>query len=207
MTNSMIKISVVITVKNDEEGVRKLLGDLNKQTVKPDEVIIVRSENYGNCTRGKGRNIGIRMARNELIAVTDVGCRPSRDWVERITAGLYTPNESSFSSWSASTPAKSDHSGFGRTSDFFLRKKSGSSEKVVVAGWYRAVAETPWQKVFLPYLVPTRLNNYLPASRSIAFTKKAWGLVGGYPEEPVSGGEDLKFADNLCNHPGIKIIY
>ena len=84
-----ISISVVVTVKNDEAGVKRLLEDLDKQTVKPDEIIIVRSEDYGNCTRGRGRNIGIRMARNEFIAVTDAGCRPRRDWVERITAGLY----------------------------------------------------------------------------------------------------------------------
>ena len=216
----MIGISVVVTVKNDEEGVRLLLENLKKQTVRPDEVIIVRSEDYGNCTRGRGRNIGVRMAKNEFIAVTDVGCRPRRDWVEKITAGLNTPKESSFASWSASTPAKSDPSGFGRTSEFFQGKNTGLSEKVVVAGWYEAVAETPWQKAFLPYLVPRGFNKgralkvqgqafqtFLPASRSIAFTKSAWELVGGYPEEPVSGGEDLKFADKLCNHPGIKIIY
>ncbi|GEM_PF-5465640 len=187
-----LKISVVVTVKNDESGVKRLLADLKKQTFKPDEIIVVRSEDYGNCTRGKGRNIGIRMARNELIAVTDVGCRPRRDWVERITAGPYKG----------------------------LAFEYKGQALFVVAGWYRAVAETPWQKAFLPYLVPTGLNKglalkvqgqafqtFLPASRSIAFTKKAWELVGGYPEEPVSGGEDLKFADKLCNYPGIKVIY
>ena len=56
-------------------------------------------------------------------------------------------------------------------------------------------------KSFVPYLVPagslkawpeTPRPGLLPASRSIAFTKSAWELVGGYPEEPVSGGEDLK---------------
>ena len=124
----MIGISVVVTVKNDEEGVRLLLENLKKQTVRPDEVIIVRSEDYGNCTRGRGRNIGVRMAKNEFIAVTDVGCRPKRDWVEKITAGLNTPKESSFASWSTSTPAKSDPSGFGRASDFSIQEKSGSSE-------------------------------------------------------------------------------
>ena len=30
----MNKISVVVTVKDDEEGVRRLLADLEKQTVK-----------------------------------------------------------------------------------------------------------------------------------------------------------------------------
>ena len=79
------------------------------------------------------------------------------------------------------------------------------------------MAETPWQKSFVPYLVPAGLNKglalklqgqaFLPASRSIAFTKSAWELVGGYPEEPVSGGEDLKFADNLYKNPEVNIIF
>ncbi|MBI5356152.1 glycosyltransferase [Candidatus Collierbacteria bacterium] len=174
-----IKVSVVVTGKSDEHGARLLLKDLGKQTVKPDEIIIVRSEDYGNCTRGRGRNIGIKKARNELIAVTDVGCRPRRDWVERLAAKV--------------------------------QKGTRRYKNVqVVAGWYRAVAETEWQKSFVPYLVPTRLNKgqaFLPASRSIAFTKSAWKLVGGYPEEPVSGGEDLKFADNLYRNPEVNIIF
>lgn len=192
-----ISISVVVTVKNDEAGVKRLLEDLDKQTVKPDEVIIVRSEEYGNCTRGRGRNIGIKMAKNEFIAVTDVGCRPSREWLEKIDGQMV------------------------RMAEMARKAERLKGQAVVVAGWYRAVTETPWQKVFLPYLVPRkrfyrpdprlRLQNdtinYLPASRSIAFTKKAWDLIGGYPEDPVSGGEDLKFADNLYQNSEINIIF
>lgn len=39
------------------------------------------------------------------------------------------PKESCLASWSASTPAKSDPTGFGRTSEFFKEKNSGSSEE------------------------------------------------------------------------------
>lgn len=205
MTDFMLNISVVITVKNDEAGIEKLLVDLKKQTVKPDEIIVVMAgkgsyrtlkEFKGNikvvlaevdCSRGKGRNIGVRMARNELIAVTDVGCKPKKDWIEKMVARL--------------------------PRSFGARNDGG----VVIAGWYRAVANTPWQKAFLPYLVPAGVNKglalkiqgqaFLPASRSIAFTKSAWALVGGYPEEPVSGGEDLKFADNLYKNPEVSIIF
>ncbi len=184
----MIKISVVVTVKNDEAGVRQLLKDLKKQTVKPDEVIVIRSEEYGNCSRGKGRNIGIRMAGNELIAVTDVGCRPGRDWLEKLIANRRE-----------------------------LISANHANKRIVWAGWYRVVAETAWQKIFAPYLVPGGVNKglvlkvqgqvFLPASRSIAFTKSAWKLVGGYPEDAVSGGEDLKFADNLYRNPEVNIIF
>ncbi|MDZ7587557.1 MAG: glycosyltransferase [Patescibacteria group bacterium] len=222
----MIRVSVVITVKNDDEGVKRLLADFGKQTVKPDEIIVVMTgkgtyrtlkEFKGNvrivlaeveCSRGRGRNIGIRMARNELIAVTDVGCRPHEDWVEKIILAINRQIVKSTNRQMAEKVGKVE------------KVERLEDQAIVVAGWYRAVAETGWQKAFLPYLVPRGFNKgralkvqgqafqtFLPASRSIAFTKKAWELVGGYPEEPVSGGEDLKFADNLCNHPGIKIIY
>ena len=46
-------------------------------------VVLVEAD----CSRGKGRNIGIRMVRNELIAVTDVGCRPHEKWLEKNNCG------------------------------------------------------------------------------------------------------------------------
>lgn len=214
MTDFMINISVVITIKNDEEGVKRLLADLEKQTVKPDEIIVVMAgkgayrtlkEFKGNvrvvlagvdCSRGKGRNIGVKMARNELIAVTDVGCRPRRDWIEKIINAANRQID------------KYPNRQMAKMATKVGKVERLEDQAIVVAGWYRAVAETAWQKAFLPYLVPkARLVNYLPASRSIAFTKKAWALVGGYPEEPVSGGEDLKFADNLYKNPEINIVF
>ena len=193
-----VNLSVVVTVKNDEEGVKKLLADLKRQSVKPDEIIIIKSEEYGNCTRGRGRNIGIRMARNEFIAVTDVGCRPDRKWLEKIDGQM------------AKMVKMAGMVKMARKVKNVKKVERLKNQSIVIAGWYRALAETPWQKAFLSYLVPKMKigkRAFLPASRSIAFTKKAWELVGGYPEEPVFGGEDLKFADKLCNHPGINIIY
>lgn len=219
MYKNKIKVSVVVTVKNDEEGVKRLLADLERQTVRPDEVVIVKAEKdkrggkenkdlerWGkegikkkiiyagkNCSRGRGRNIGVRMARNELIAVTDVGCRPRREWMEKMASTINRQIDKYPNRQMATKAGKAGKTG---------------RQAIVIAGWYRAVAETEWQKAFLPYLVPkVRPVNFLPASRSIAFTKKAWELVGGYPEEPVSGGEDLKFADNLYKNPEVNIIF
>lgn len=204
---TMIKISVVVTVKNDDEGVKRLLADLKRQTVKPDEIVVVKAspkpcllrsggfqpratekggmlirvvEVGADCSRGRGRNIGIKMAKNEFIAVTDVGCRPRRDWLERLIAN-------------------------GREC---LTANHANERIIAVGGWYRAVAKTPLQRAFGPYLVPRNdTNNYLPASRSIGFTKSAWELVGGYPENASSGGEDLGFAVKLVHHPEVKMVY
>jgi hypothetical protein len=57
-------------------------------------------------------------------------------------------------------------------------------------------------------VLPDQWNkNYLPASRSIAFTKCAWELVSGYPEDARSGAEDLVFAARLAKHPNITMLH
>lgn len=97
-----MKVSVCITTFNEkEETVKKLLDALKKQTFKPDEIIIVDAKDYDNCSIAKGRNISVKKAKNEIIATTDVGCIPEKDWLEKITkpfhknrnilvAGFYT---------------------------------------------------------------------------------------------------------------------
>ena len=171
----MEKISVVVTVKNDDEGVQVLKKDLARQTRKPHEVIIIRAEDYDDCTRAEGRNIGIKKARCNIIAVTDAGCRPHKDWLEQIT-------------------------------NPFTSKGPSFQKQIVVAGYYTVLVKTPFQRAITPYLAVPWSQNYLPASRSIAFSKRAWKLVGGYPEEATSAGEDLAFARLLSKHPDITMI-
>lgn len=164
---------MVVTVKNDDVGVKTLLADLARQTLQADEVVIIRAEDYQNCNRGKGRNIGIERAKNEIIAVTDVGCRPHPDWLEKLIFPLL------------------------------------NKEADVASGFYQTIANTNLQKAIAPYLaiLPNKWSeNYLPASRSIGFTKLAWKKVSGYPEEAESGAEDLEFARRLKDNPNIKII-
>jgi len=272
-----LKVSVVITIKNDPKGERELMEALAGQTVKPNEVVVVRADGvdeagnkrvykgiYRNlkefkgdkkikefkgglkvmevgesCSRGRGRNIGVRKARNEFIAVTDAGCRPRAEWIEKLTQCLYRDDPrwhffdtlgSESSLTSSSPPGKnkskvllgsssmiskipsSDHLGFGKApySPAFL---------VAVAGGYRVAAKTELERVMEGFLVPriAKINKgpafgykgraFLPASRSIMFTKSAWQAVGGYPETAVSGAEDLEFARRLAAHPDVKMIY
>lgn len=81
------RISVCITIFNEpQESVNKLLNALNNQTLKLNEIIIVDAKDYSNCSRSEGRNIAIKKAKNEIIAITDAGCTPHKDWLEKITA-------------------------------------------------------------------------------------------------------------------------
>lgn len=70
----------------------------------------------------------------------------------------------------------------------------------VVAGYYQGLAKTSFQKCLVPYVLvmPDRVNpdNFLPAGRSMAFTKSIWKKVAGFPEE-FSYNEDFVFAKRL----------
>jgi glycosyltransferase involved in cell wall biosynthesis len=100
-----MKTSIVITVFNEEENVAKLLESLLTQTKKPDEIVIVDGGSRDKtveiirhfqkknkkikllvekCSRAKGRNLGIDIARNELVVLTDAGCIAHKNWLERM---------------------------------------------------------------------------------------------------------------------------
>lgn len=87
MAKINLKVSVCITVFNEsQKTIDSLLNALNSQTLKPDEIIIIDGKDYNNCSRSEGRNIAIKKAKNEIIAITDAGCTPHEDWLEKITA-------------------------------------------------------------------------------------------------------------------------
>jgi glycosyltransferase involved in cell wall biosynthesis len=73
----------------------------------------------------------------------------------------------------------------------------------VVGGWYLPDAKSFFERcVGLLYVLPTTAVNaktFIPSSRSIAFRKKAWEAVGGYPELSLAG-EDTKFVLDLRNN-------
>ena len=102
-----IKISVVVTVLNEAETILALLYGLLAQTKQPAEIIIVDA---GSCdktvqlielfikkyhklplkiftqegNRSMGRNWGIKQTTYDWIAITDAGCVPHRDWLEKL---------------------------------------------------------------------------------------------------------------------------
>src|SRR3989344_1640491 len=106
-----MKISFVTTVFNEEKTINKLLDSIKKQTVYPDEVIIVDGGSTDNTlsvisnfqfpisnknvkiinkegNRSVGRNEAIRNSKGEVIAVSDAGCVLDRSWIKNITNQL-----------------------------------------------------------------------------------------------------------------------
>jgi len=106
-----MNISICITTFNEEGTIGPLLDSLLNQSKKPDEIIIVDGgstdktveiishyqKRFGGikllkekCIRAKGRNLGVELAKNDVVAITDAGCVAERDWLENISAPFAT---------------------------------------------------------------------------------------------------------------------
>jgi glycosyltransferase involved in cell wall biosynthesis len=183
-----MRVSVVITVLNEEKTVAGLLDSLLAQDRQADEIVIVdggSTDRTGEiirhfqqkdrsirvliekCSRAKGRNIGIDIARNEIIAMTDAGCIPENDWLEKITKPL------------------------------------SDKDVEVVAGYYQPSGKSALSKaefVYLGVLLGKFDTNFLPSTRSMAFKKSVWEKVGGFPENLKDTAEDTGFNYKLIKN-------
>ncbi len=102
-----LKVSLIASVKNEAENVVKWTDCINKQSRLPDEIVILDGgstdgtdrllEEWGNREHmplklirapgsniARGRNIAIRESRYPIIAITDFGCEPKPDWLEKL---------------------------------------------------------------------------------------------------------------------------
>jgi len=110
-----MKTSFITTILNEEKTIISLLISLAKQTQKPDEIVIVDGGSEDKtivkikafqkkhpqikirlffkkgANRSQGRNLAIKKAKNEIIAISDAGCTLSSHWLEKITKPLQNP--------------------------------------------------------------------------------------------------------------------
>src|ERR1700730_9201586 len=108
----MAAISIVVTARDDRDGLAELLAALAVQRRPADEIVIVDAGSSDGSDeliaywRGRGlpvlvrklpgagisagRNRGVAAAINERIAITDAGCRPQPDWLGALARELDT---------------------------------------------------------------------------------------------------------------------
>jgi len=185
-----MKVSFITTVLNEESSIESFLNSISKQSVSPNEIIIVDGGSNDNTTdiirdfsarankskininliikkgnRAVGRNEAIKVANGDIIACSDAGNTLDTKWIKNIIEPF---------------------------------KKIKKVE--VVAGYYKGNASTTFEKCLVPYvlLMPDRVDEreFLPATRSIAFKKKVWEKFGGF-EEKFSHNEDYLFSRKL----------
>ncbi len=103
-------ISVILTVLNEGEGMTKLLDALFNQTCPPDEIVVVDGGSRDQTLQilndytdkdgrlkifvesgvniSRGRNLAIEKASCSIIAVTDGGCHPDKNWLGELVQPL-----------------------------------------------------------------------------------------------------------------------
>jgi glycosyltransferase involved in cell wall biosynthesis len=191
--NAAVTISLIFTVKNEADALPRLLDSIAAQTRAPDEIVVVdggstdatlamlnvRAKNLPmkiiarpGANISQGRNAAIRAARGDVICSTDAGVRLDARWVEELTR-LFDER-----------PGTDDQR---RKTD--ARPSSsivGFLSVDVVSGFFvpdpQGVFETALAATTLPVLADINPEKFLPSSRSIAFRKRAWEQVNGYPE-------------------------
>ena len=179
----MEKISLVITVRNEEKSIKKLLQSIKVQKTKPDEIIFVDAFSSDSTfkkllawkfrekkvfqykgNRSQGRNFGIQKASYSVIAVTDAGCELDKMWL------------------------------------FELKKTLQAKKADVVPGFYVPNTSSAFQLAIAPLIAVSKNKldekTFLPSSRSLLFKKSIWKKAGKYPEE-LDTCEDLVFAERL----------
>lgn len=180
----MVKVSIIITVLNEENTISDLIYSLKNQTLLPFEVVIVDGgstdktweklqkisklwsvvktyQRPGN--RSTGRNFGVTQSKGQIIAFTDAGCLPHDNWLQELT------------------------------------KPFNNISTQVVSGYYEGTPKNIFEKCLIPYVLvmPDRItSDFLPSTRSMAIRKKYFINNGAFNEN-CDPSEDFEFATRL----------
>jgi glycosyltransferase involved in cell wall biosynthesis len=187
-------ISLVSTVLNDRAGLMLFFEHIEAQTLKPDEIVIVDGgstdgtwellQRYAEqgvlklqclqeigCNVAQGRNLAISHSSGDVIASTDIGCTWDPEWLEELIAPFYDEP----------------------STDYVI-----GSWKVLFESLNSAWAKTEY--VLRNAYIFEANPNANATSRSIAYRKKVWSAVGGYPEDLTLAGDDNVFDLLLKKH-------
>ncbi|MFN2595267.1 MAG: glycosyltransferase [Actinomycetota bacterium] len=193
-------ISVIVPVLNEEKSIASLLDALTDQLLAGDEVVVVdggSTDGTATIAAQKGdpvrvlsapgtnisqaRNAGVLAAANDVIACTDAGCSPGSMWLDSLRSCV------------TSEPAPDLVTGIYEVS-------AGTPfEAAMAAACYPdpdARQPSGWASVY-GRLFGRTFDSAFPTGRSMAFTKRAWSRVGGFPED-LETAEDVTFGRSIA---------
>jgi len=179
------KISLIFTVKNEEKSIQNLLESIIYQTKKPDEIIIVDGGSVDNTIKiikKYQKKLPIKLIIRKGANVPEgrnIAISQAKNKIIAVTDGGCILDQN----WikEITKPLK--------------------NEKIdIVSGKYIVTGSRILQKLIGKLLMydfnKVDSNSFSPSSRSIAFRKKVWEEVNGYPEWLISG-EDTYFNRKL----------
>ncbi|MDD5679788.1 MAG: glycosyltransferase [Candidatus Omnitrophica bacterium] len=178
----MLKVSVIVPVKNEASSIAVLLDALLSQSRLPDEIVITDGGSTDNTVQiinsyakkndfirliclphafaGKGRNTSIAHSKNNIIASIDAGCVPAQNWLEE----LIEPFE----------------------------------ENTAVEVVYGLCKPAPKTLLETCFVLSTEPDGFSTSVASMAHKKEVWEKTGGYPED-LGSSEDTIFKSKICD--------
>ena len=176
-------VTVIATVWNEAAEIDVLLDSLLRGSRIPDEIVIAdggsTDDTYGRLSKRAAADSRIRalLAPGNRSVGRNAAVRAACHAIIACTdAGVEVDPE-----WL----------------EWLVRPFENDSGVDVVAGFYRPVGATPFERaagvVSAPSLSEVDLARFLPSTRSVAFRRAAFELVGGF-DESLSHNEDTPFA-------------
>lgn len=183
VTSDRPPVSLIATVLNEGASIDQLLASIERQTRRPDEIVIVdggstdgtlevlqRAADRDSAVRvlslpgsniSQGRNAAVKAARHDVLLVTDAGVVLHDNWAERLCALLLEQPDID-----------------------------------MVGGFFRSAPKSVFEWALgattLPLEDEIDRETFMPSHRSVAYRRSAWERVGGYPEW-LDHCEDLLF--------------
>jgi glycosyltransferase involved in cell wall biosynthesis len=189
-----MKRALIATLYNEADNVSRWWGSLMQQTVLPDEIAIVEGGSKDGTWEklqalasqcpvpvkleqrrtniAQGRNRAIQLTNAEIIAATDAGSFPEQNWFSEITRPLLEDKKIDLVGGKSIIAAKNE---FHKLIETFDQVKADNE----IAAELEAGG---------------RLHC---SSRNVAFRRRAWEDIGGYPEWLTLTAEDALFNSQL----------
>jgi len=188
-------ISVVMTIYNESGGVDRFFDGLHEWTRLPDEIVIVDGGSTDDTVERIRHRTNDAPAPVNLVA--EGHCNISEGRNRAIQAARHDILAVT------DLGCRIDPHWLERITEPFRQDPSVD----VVAGYYDFVREHPIQAAYADLRHQKKLSkaNFIPSSRSIAYRRKVWEAVGGYPEN-MTVGEDTYFDLRIREHGFKEVI-
>lgn len=195
-----MKRALIATVFNEADNVVRWWDCLMRQTVLPDEIVVVDGGSTDGtfeklqelaarspvpvkleqrrCNIAEGRNRAIQLTDAEILAATDAGSFPEPAWFAEITRPLL------------------EDAGVDCTGGVNIADRENEFANFLTLFEPRSDAEA--QRI-------SGATEVHPSSRNTAFRRQAWADVGGYPEWLTLAAEDFLFTQEL-HRVGKKVV-
>jgi Glycosyltransferases, probably involved in cell wall biogenesis len=184
--------ALVATVFAEEESLPAFLDALEAQTLHPSEIVVVDGGSPD------------RTAALLSAWAPACGCRIIVHVADGV--GISEGRNIAIAGADADHIVVTDAGALARP-DWFARLTSpwDDDPTAVIAGFFEPTGRTFWERTIAAIITPTAAEidgeTFLPSSRSVAFPREAWRVVGGYPEW-LDYCEDLVFDLALRDHAG-----